>query len=171
MLDLKKFFQSFQSSQQQEQFSNSIHEKLKQYLPNADDQELITLSCVSGLMARVAHCNLKIDQKEIQGITVALKRYSHLNENQCRIVAQLALDEVVQFCGVENYKYCSPLIDFFDEDQRYGLLEALFMVAASDDNVDQMETEEIRTIAKALGMNHHRFISARATVIEFWKQN
>ena len=43
----------------------------------------------------------------------------------------------------------------------------LFSVAASDGNADNLESEEIRTISKGLGLEHKHFVAARMSVKEY----
>ena len=51
-------------------------------------------------------------------------------------------------------------------EERYSLLKALFSIAASDGQVEEKESEEIRIISKGLRLQHQDFISARASVLD-----
>ncbi|MFT6604717.1 MAG: putative tellurite resistance protein B-like protein, partial [Bacteriovoracaceae bacterium] len=90
-----------------------------------------------------------------------------LSAEEIDAIVAVSIDEIKDLSGLENHKYCPPLVEILEKDQRYGLLESLFQIAASDGNVEDNESEEIRLITTGLNLEHKHYISARATVLEF----
>ena len=163
------FWDIFNKEESNNQFESRLHKKIADYLPNTDENEHILIACISGLMARVAYVDFHLHENEEAIIADSLKTWTKLTEVEIQAVKKIAIEEIKELAGLENHKYCHPLNDILNQDQRFELLEALFAVAASDGEVESKENEEIRIIAKGLLLEQKYFISARATVVEYLK--
>jgi uncharacterized tellurite resistance protein B-like protein len=149
-----------------ESFESRLHEKIDQLVPHSDDKEKLTIACLSGLMARVAFVDLKLDPGERSCIIDGLKEWTNFRDEEVEAIAELAIDEVKDLAGLENHKYCYPLNDILSNDARYEIVKSLFAVAAADGQVENMESEEIRNITKGLLLEHKHYIAARAMVMD-----
>ena len=147
-------------------YKNSIYDKARSYFPDCEGERLVTLTCMAGLLARVAYVDFDVDKRELDFISRALGEGNLLTEKEAKSLAELAISEVEALSGLENHLYCNELNEHLSRDQRYQLLQSLFLVAASDEHVENKESEEIRLICKGLLLEHHHFIAARARVKE-----
>ena len=145
---------------------NTLLSKIKSLLPNKSDKQYQIITCVAGLLARVAYTDFTIDPGEEESMKVALKTWTNLNNEDVDAIVKISLDEIKNLAGLENHLYTSALHEHLSKDERYQLLESLFAVAAADGNVENQESEEIRLIATGLRLSHQHFISARATVLD-----
>jgi uncharacterized tellurite resistance protein B-like protein len=143
-----------------------LHDKLAALFPQDDEEDIVKMACMAGLLARVAYCDLDLNDNEVIRMKELLKQFTFLDAEHSEKVVETALEEIKDLSGLENHKYCPPLNNLLDNQQRYQLLESLFAVAASDGEVSGQESEEIRNISKGLLLEHKHFISARATVSE-----
>jgi uncharacterized tellurite resistance protein B-like protein len=161
------FWELFKNEKQSSETNNSrLHDKMRKLLPEHPEQMLIKDACVAGLMARVAYIDRHIDEGEVETMKGALKEWTKLNEAEIKAIVTLAVDEIKDLAGLQNHKYCHPLNDYMDNDQKYEIIETLFAVAGGDGQVAENEVEEIRLINKGLRLEHKHFISARATVLD-----
>ncbi len=158
-------FSETKSIKEQEKFS-SLHHKISTIMPQASEKELTLVACIAGLLARVAYTNLNISNEETQGMRKLLKQWTSINDRDIDAIVKLTIQEMKSLSGIENHKYCYPLNDILDNDEKMEVLISLFAIAASDNDVEQKESEEIRSISKGLLLEHQHFISARSTVIE-----
>lgn len=142
----------------------TIHTKLKKLLPQEDDAKLETVACIAGLFARVAHADYQIDQSEKEAMNFALNEWTSLAPDHIQGVVELAISETKKLAGLENQTYTRHLCEVLNQDERYGLVEALFALAAADDSVENSESEEIRLINQGLKLSPQHFTAARATV-------
>ena len=147
-------------------FSSRLHQKVTDLLPDKDEETLLKVACVSGLLARVAFVDLHIDDSEKKVIIDSLIKWSDLSDDEAKAVAELCLEEIKDLAGVENHLYCLPLREALSEKERFNIIKALFAVAAADGNVDNGESEEIRNINHGLYLEHQHYISARSTILE-----
>ncbi|MBT3234524.1 MAG: TerB family tellurite resistance protein [Bdellovibrionales bacterium] len=153
-------------SDQHHQMTSSLQKKISTLLNGMPDDELIKIACIAGLSARVVGSDMVIEDGEIQSMKEALKKWGELPAQKADAAVQLAMEDSKELAGIENHKYCSPLIDLMTADERYHLLESLFAIAAGDGSVVNAESEEIRLISKGLMLGHNHFVSARATVLQ-----
>lgn len=161
------FLDFFKSSDQDTKKNLSrLHDKLESLFPEDNEEDIIKMACMAGLLARVAYCDLKLDDNEVQRMKELLNQFTFLDAEHTDKVVQTAIEDIKDLSGLENHKYCPPLNDLLDTHERYQILESLFAVAASDGEVSGQESQEIRNISKGLLLEHKHFISARATVSE-----
>ncbi|MFT6069897.1 MAG: putative tellurite resistance protein B-like protein [Bacteriovoracaceae bacterium] len=161
------FWDIFGTSSQKESHLSGLHKKIQDLLPGATDNEHILVACISGLFARVIYIDFEVHKNEVSKMKSALEHWTKLSAEEIDAIVAVSIDEIKDLSGLENHKYCPPLVEILEKDQRYGLLESLFQIAASDGNVEDNESEEIRLITTGLNLEHKHYISARATVLEF----
>lgn len=161
------FWDIFGTTEHKSTLHSGLYTKIKELLPNATESELILVACVSGLFARVIYIDFEVHKNEVVKMKSALERWTNLDCEKIKVIVELSIEEIKDLSGLENHLYGKPLNDILPRDQRYSLLESLFAIAASDGRADEAESEEIRIIAKGLGLEHKHFISARATVLEY----
>lgn len=159
------FWDLFTSNQKNdEDYKHGLYQKSKELFPDADENKLVRLTCIAGLMARVAYSDLNIDDNEIALIKKSIEEISEFDQKNSHALAELALKEIKVLAGQENHRYCYELNEHIDNDEKYQVLKLLFAIAAADGEVESVESEEIRHITKALLLEHKHYISAQATV-------
>jgi len=146
--------------------SSRLHQKISKLLPGTNEDELIKCACVAGLLARVAYIDFEIHENEKDFISKSLLDWTNFNKEEVEAISKVAIEEIKDLAGLENHLYCHPLNKLMDNDEKYGVVETLFAMAASDHEVTGNESEEIRLINMGLRLEHKHFISARATVLD-----
>jgi uncharacterized tellurite resistance protein B-like protein len=126
------------------------------------DSDLRLLSLAGGLMARVAHVDLKVTDDEIAAMVKALEGGWQLNADQATFVVEVAVSEVGS--DMDYYRLTREFFESTDEEQRIEFLKVLFSVGDADGRVTNEEIEEVRTIATALRLPHKYFIDAKLTI-------
>jgi len=159
-------FKNESSSHSDANSPSGLYQKIKLQLPENSEKELIIVSCLAGLLSRVAYSDLEISEQEKNKIIQILEEKTHLDLETSKTIGELAFDEIKQLSGTENHKYCYPLNEYLTNDQKYSILLALFSIAASDGITEEDESEEIRLICKGLLLEHKHYISARASVVK-----
>ncbi|EQC47979.1 TerB family tellurite resistance protein [Bacteriovorax sp. Seq25_V] len=160
------FFDLFIHAEKKE-FINKIHQKLSTDFSHLDDNKLVILACLSGLLARVAYVDFNVSDEEKEHIKKSLIECMKLTDPEAEIVTKIAVDEMKELYGLDSRIYCTPLNNILNNDAKYTILELLFAVAASDGNVDNEESNEISYIAKSLLLEKKYFLAAQAGVKDF----
>ncbi len=146
---------------------SSLHDELKQEYPELSEKELVVTGCVAGLLARVAYVDFSLDPKEIENMGKVLSRWNIHPEIHTELITEMAIRHIKEMAGLENHLYVLPLREFLNADEKYKLLESLFVIAASDGVVEGVESEEIRLVCKGLELSNQHFLAARAKVSEY----
>lgn len=152
---------------EKEKFTSRLHEKLTKRFPNKDEEFLLKAACLSGLMARVAFADLRIEESEKVLIQESLIKWMQMSDDEAHALSELCTEEVKDLAGVENHLYCLPLRESLPVQERYKIIETLFAIAAADGTVENQESEEIRVVNTALLLEPKHFTAARATVLEY----
>lgn len=162
------FFDFFQNKDDKQVSKyGSLFDSLSQEFPSIPEQDLVLTSCIAGLMANIAYRDFEIDPKEIESMKQILIDWKITESIDQEVVVKMALDHVQDFAGLENHLFVYPLKNNLSKDQKYKVLQALFVIAASDGSVDNIESEEIKMICHGLELSSQHFLSARAEVAEF----
>jgi uncharacterized tellurite resistance protein B-like protein len=148
---------------------SKLHNQLKSEFPNLSEKELVISGCIAGLLARVAYVDFKLDSAEVDQIKKSLSTWKLNDTLNTNDLAQMAINHIQEMAGLENHLYVHPLNDHLNKEEKHKVVQSLFMLAASDGEVESVECEEIRLITKGLELSNQHFISARAEVIEFLK--
>jgi uncharacterized tellurite resistance protein B-like protein len=166
-----KFWDFFKAMPEQEHEKLSrLHDKISHLLletpaladkSQKEDDELIKIACLAGLLARVAYIDFDVDDEERKQMKKVLIDVVHLDKEEAYLVVDLAVDEIKDLSGLENHKYCHPLNNILDNQQKFDLVLALFSIAASDGEISELESEEIRLINKGLELEHQHYVAAR----------
>lgn len=157
----------FLKNSSQEKYFNALHKKLAGRLPTDDPEEVKACACIAGLLASMALRDFILHEDEKKYMIQSLVHWMDYSVEKASFIADLAEEDGKELVGMENHTYTRVLKDILDRDQRYGLLETLFELAASDGGVSENESEGIRTICRGLGLEHHHFVSAKAKVLKF----
>lgn len=126
------------------------------------EHDLRLLCLAGGLMARVAHVDLKVTDDELQAMVGALQSAWDVTSAQAQFVAEVAVSEVGP--DMDYYRLTRQFFEATDEAQRSEFLKVLFSVADADGKVSHEEIEEIRAISNSLRLTHKRFIEAKLTI-------
>ncbi len=144
---------------------SQLRNELREELPELSDEKATEVACIAGLMARVAYVDFKLEDRELSHIKSSLKEWTNLEDEVVQRISDVAIRHIRELAGLENHLYVYPLREILDKQQRFNIVEALFALAAADEVVENIESEEIRLIATGLELSDQHFLAARAKVI------
>ena len=146
---------------------SGLYEQLAQEHAELSEKDLVIISCIAGLMARVSYVDFELHDNEVKKMRELIQKWNGNISFDHELTTEIAIKYVKEMAGIENHLLVHPLKQFFSEEQKYQVLQTLFLIAASDGNVAAIESEEIRIICKGLELSHQHFIAARAEVSDF----
>ena len=126
------------------------------------DAELRKLCLAAGLMARVAHVDDEISEKEREGMASIVAENWGVSAEVAGLVAGLTCEETTRTLDFSRIAYNYFTCTTNEERQRF--LVTLFGIANACGGTSNDEIEEIRQIAKVLKLSHEDFIAAKLTV-------
>jgi uncharacterized tellurite resistance protein B-like protein len=114
------------------------------------------------LLGRVAYADRDFQPEEADEIVRILERHDQLPKDQARLVVDIVKRQNELFGGTEDYLVTREFKQVSTRDQRLGVLDCLFAVAAADDIITADEESMARQIASELGLSHRELVTARA---------
>jgi uncharacterized tellurite resistance protein B-like protein len=136
--------------------------KIIQSLDQLEPERAKFIAAFAYLLGRAARADLHISSEETQGMEQIVMERGGLSEEQAVIVVQMAKTQNILFGGTENFLVSREFNAIASHEEKMGLLECLFAVAAADQSVSTIEDNEISQIADELRIEHHDFISIRS---------
>lgn len=122
------------------------------------------LASFAYILGRVANVDLEVTPEETRAMEGILRRLAGLSEDEAILIVRIAKSQHELFGATESYVVTREFARSSSEEEKNALLECLFAVSASDNEVSGIEEAEIRRIAGELGLAHTDFIAARSRV-------
>ena len=168
LMSLLNFFKSLSPTGDSNSLnSGTLQALIESNFPEAQEEQLIKFTCLSGLLCRVAFVDLDISPQESSSIINILKKDLDIEVDTAKKITEISIEQTKLLSGIENHRYTEPLCEILDTNARYQILKSLFHVAASDGNADNAECEEIRIITKGLRLDQKHYAAARASVKDY----
>jgi uncharacterized tellurite resistance protein B-like protein len=147
-------------------YNGSIYKELQDKLPKIAEENLIKLACLAGLFSRIAYADLNYDKNELIKLEELLIEWNLVGQTELKPLIHLITDKYKELSGIENHKYCKKLNELMDNNEKHLVLQALFAIAASDESVSNLESEEIKLITDELCLPRANYLAARAEVAD-----
>lgn len=114
------------------------------------------------VLARVARADLAVSAEETQAMERLVMEHGRLPEAQAVLVVQIAKSQNVLLGETDGYLVTREFASSATRDQKIGLLDCCFAVAAADGEISSVEEAELRMITGEIGLEHADFIAARS---------
>lgn len=137
------------------QFFNDQLSQTKDDLPQHHTLEI----AAAALLFEVSRSDHNTDKRERKTITELIKRQFCLSEEEASTLLDLAEREVHNATSL--LQFVSLINENWSEQQRLQLVEHMWQVAYSDENLNDHEIHLMRKIQRLLYIPHKKFISAK----------
>lgn len=151
---------SIQDSVQGSQNSDTII-KMMELLDGMATEEAQKLACLSYLMARVAHSDLEIDEKERHEMEKIVQGFADLSSEKAHKLTELARNKN-ELMGTEGFVVSRHLRQIANKKDLTRTLHCLFAIAGVDDSISAEEEAELRQISSELGFSTEEFVMVRS---------
>jgi uncharacterized tellurite resistance protein B-like protein len=119
------------------------------------------------ILSRVARADQEVSDEETDAMERLVIDKGQLPREQAVLVVQMAKTQQLLFGGTDDFLVTRELGRVASHDQKLGLIECLFAVAASDRRILVAEADEIGRIARELKVEHSDVSRIRASYREF----
>lgn len=157
----------FLEKDEQNTQASLLQKKIHTIFPDLNPELQVLYACYSGVLAKVAYADLKINHREISKMKNILMHFTKLDELAVDTIIHIAKESMEELSGIEDHRYTQGLRENLSEDERSQLLISLFALAAADQEVSSDEVEAIRNITTGLNLSHQHFIAAKAKVKDY----
>jgi len=120
------------------------------------------LAAFAYTLGRVANADLEVTVEETRAMESILRRLAGLSEDESILIVRIAKSQHELFGATESYTVTREFARAASYEEKTQLLDCLFAVSASDQEVSGVEEAEIRLIVAELDLSHADFIAARS---------
>ena len=147
LTSIKQFFESKLVNGEEEQTSSSIAK--------------IDLACAA-LLIEVINSDHKLEEQETQAFFSVLQNNLNIPGEDIDELVELAENQAKEATSL--YEFTSLINSDYDYSQKVGLIENMWRIAFSDNNLDKYEDHLIRKISDLIYVSHSDFIRAKLKV-------
>jgi len=124
-----------------------------------DKSEHALQLATAALLIELTRADFKVDDRERQMVEEAIKRVFDLSSEETLELISLAEEETEKSNSLYEFTH---LIDRgFPAERKQHIVELLWRVAFSDEQIEMHEEHLIRKVAKLLHVYHEEFIAAK----------
>lgn len=116
----------------------------------------------AGLLVRVAYADLDVNERERDSLRDVMISHAGLSPAEAEAVVDVVVTQAADVAGIDYAALTRAFNELADETEKERLIDCLFAVATADDTVSVIEDEEIRSVARALLLDHGQFIAIRS---------
>jgi uncharacterized tellurite resistance protein B-like protein len=136
--------------------------KIAQSLEAMDAERARFVAAFAYMLSRVARADLHVSTEETTAMERLVRERAGLPEDQAALVVEMAKHQNKLFGGTEDFLVTREFGRTATQEQKLWLLDCLFAVAASEDQISVVEDNEIRQIASELLVEHPDYIAVRS---------
>lgn len=140
----------------------TLYGAVRDALGDDDDVHVRIVGSIAALLLCVAYADSDYDVREEQVLREQLERIHGLDAAGVDAIAAVLREHTALIVGAEGTSYARELLELTDEEVRLELLDVLVDLAAADDVITVAETNQLRTITKALGLGQDAYLAAQA---------
>ena len=136
---------------------NSLTEASSHTSPKDQEHQLQLATAV--LLVEVLRAEPTLDAAERATVVTALRNKFSLRDDEIAALIELAQDTA--HTAYDYQRFTSQLNERFTQDQKIGVVEAMWQVAYADAHLDAHENHVISKVAGLLHLTHGEYIAAK----------
>lgn len=146
---------------------NSIKQFFENKLVNNEEEPTSSsiaktdLACAA-LLIEVINSDHKLEEQETQAFFSVLQNNLNIPDEDIDELVELAENQAKEATSL--YEFTSLINSDYDYSQKVGLIENMWRIAFSDNNLDKYEDHLIRKISDLIYVSHSDFIRAKLKV-------
>jgi len=128
---------------------------------NSSSIKKIDLACAA-LLIEVINSDNELDERESKEFIETLRESLSLSEEELSELVKLAESEANQATSL--YEFTRLINDEYKYEEKVGLIENMWRIAFSDEQLDKYEEHLIRKISDLIYVSHSDFIKTKLNV-------
>jgi uncharacterized tellurite resistance protein B-like protein len=156
------FWSRSEAEPEQLQISERLLRLVRAQLPDADDSTVEVVTAISGLLACVAFADRKLDPNERAQLRTLLGRVNGLRSAGADAICELLERNLPELTLVNSHAYTRVLREQTEVETRLEILDVLLEIAVADAELSFEETQLLRRLTGALGLDQRDYNTAQA---------
>ena len=168
---LESMFESFRGgSPRMHEAGTDETESVRRIVRSLDEMEPARaryLATFAYILGRVANADLEVSEEETREMERIVVDRGGIPPEQAVIVVKIAKSQNELFGGTEDFLVTREFNELADRNKKLQLLDCLYAVSASDQDVSTLEDNEIGKVANELHLTRAELAAARQGYIEY----
>src|SRR5690606_1349811 len=131
-------------------------------LRDADQETVRVVTAIAGLLGAVAYADRDYSENEETQVRSELQRIHGMTAQGVDAICSVLRAHIIEVATVQTPRYCRALVEIADRELRLEVLQLLVDVAAADGTIKQSETNLVRGLTVALGLEQDDYNAAQA---------
>lgn len=136
--------------------------KIVQKLDRLPEEQARYIAAFAYLLSRASAADLDVTAEETAKMERLVMEQGGLSEDMAILVVQMAKTQTQLFGGTENYLVTREFERLASREQKLALIDCLFAVTATDEDISMTEDNVVKQIASELKLSHSEYINARS---------
>ena len=132
--------------------AEGLERAVRAALPAADQETVLVVVAIAGLLAAVAYADRKYTPDEAKRVRRELARLHGMSETSGDAVTRVLEANLVELSTIETPRFCRVLRELGDTELRLEVLGILVDIAAEDGVISSEESNVLRRLTSALGL-------------------
>lgn len=141
--------------------TEEILARVREHLPDADDETARVVAALGGLLAAVAYADRDYSSDEEAVVRRLLARVHGMTDAGIDAICDAMRRHVIEASTVGIPRFTRELRELGDAELRREVLEALVDLAAADGRITMNETNLLRQITTSLGLSQSDYNDAQ----------
>lgn len=139
-----------------------LEQEVSAHMTEADAQSIHVVTAIAGLLGAVAYADRDYSADEERLVRKELGRVQGLPPAGVDAVCAVLRRHVLEISTLQVPRYCRILRELADHELRVEVLRSLVDLAAADDSIKTSETNLLRQVTTALGLEQDDYNTAQA---------
>lgn len=127
-----------------------------------ENPQQVVNKAACALLFEMIRADYEVTDQELAAMRKAMIKVMGINDAVADELISMAEQEMND--ASDYYQFTRLINEHYDEEQKYQLVQSLWMVAYADGNLDKYEEHYMRRISDLLYIPHARFIQAKLEV-------
>jgi uncharacterized tellurite resistance protein B-like protein len=136
--------------------------KIVQKLDQLPPDQARHIAAFAYLLSRAAAADLNVSAEETAAMERIVMEKGGLSEDLAVLVVQIAKSQTRLLGATEDYLVTREFEKSATREQKLALVDCLFAVTATDENITLAEDNVVKQIASELKLSHSEYIAAKA---------
>lgn len=141
--------------------SEQLLELVRSQLPAADPASVRIVTAISGLLACVAFSDRELHDAERTHLREVLGRVHGMSKDGADAICELIEKHMTELTVINPHAYTRSLRELTDREMRLEVLDVLVDTGAADGELSFTETQMLRRLANALGLDQQDYNTAQ----------
>lgn len=142
--------------------SASLRRAIETEMKGADEETIVIVTAVSGLLASIAYADKAFVPEEVEHVRASIGRIHGMTPQATNTICGLLSRQMAELSSLHTHQFCRDLKRLTEPHVRREILEVLVDLAAVDGEISLPEVNLLRQLTTTLGLSQDDYNTSQA---------